>query len=344
MKIFNIMLTRRLGGIEQAFLDYNKALNLKGHQVVNITSSFALINKKNINSIKLPNIVPWCIFSKIYLKLLILFYKPDLIIAHGGRAVNFACGTGIKNVPIIGVTHACSVRHILKCHYLIALGSLLKKHVMDNGYPESQIFIVPNMVNILPKKLTNSSLKKTTYVIGAIGRFAPEKGFNYLIEAISILLNRRYKVKLLLGGAGELDMQLKKLAIDINIEKEVEFIGWVKNKKSFFESIDIFCIPSVYEPFGIVALESMSHQVPIVSTKTIGASEIFEPNVDALITKTGSSQELADQIAYLIDNPAKREELQNNAYNKVVNQYDMQVVANKLSEALENILSLSVKY
>lgn len=165
-----------------------------------------------------------------------------------------------------------------------------------------------------------------------------------MIEAISILRDRRYNVKLVLGGAGPLETQLKKLALDINIEKNVEFIGWIKNKKNFFEDVDIFCIPSVFETFGIVALEAMSEQVAIVTTKTAGASQIFEQDIDALITKTASSQELADKIAYLIDNPAKREELKNNAYNKIANKYDVRVVADTLSETLENILLLSGNY
>ena len=337
MKIFNIIMNRKLGGAEQAFLDYYSALTLKGHEVVNITSLFAKINNKKIRSLKLPNLFPWCIFSKIYLKLLILFYRPDLIIVHGGRAVNFAYGTGIKIIPIIGVTHSYSIRHILKCNYIIALDQLLKHHLISSGYPESQIFIVPNMINTPAKKINNFSQKRTEYVIGALGRFVPEKGFNYLIEAISILRDRKYRVKLLIGGAGPLEIQLKKLAHGLNIGKNIEFIGWINDKESFFKTVDIFCIPSVFETFGIVALEAMSHQVPIVATKTAGASQIFEAGSDALITNTASNQGLADNIAYLIDNPLRAQELIDKAYSKIISYYDTRVVADRLSETLKVI-------
>lgn len=330
-------MNRKLGGAEQAFLDYYSALTLKGHDVVNITSLFAKINNKKIRSLKLPNLFPWCIFSKIYLKLLILFYRPDLIIVHGGRAVNFAYGTGIKIIPIIGVTHSYSIRHILKCNYIIALDQLLKHHLISRGYPESQIFIVPNMINTPAKKINNFSQKRTEYVIGALGRFVPEKGFNYLIEAISILRDRKYRVKLLIGGAGPLEIQLKKLAHGLNIGKNIEFIGWINDKESFFKTVDIFCIPSVFETFGIVALEAMSHQVPIISTKTAGASQIFEAGSDALITNTASDQGLADNIAYLIDNPLRAQELIDKAYSKIISYYDTRVVADRLSETLKVI-------
>ena len=330
-------MNRKLGGAEQAFLDYYSALTLKGHEVVNITSLFAKINNKKISSLKLPNLFPWCILSKIYLKLLILFYRPDLIIVHGGRAVNFAYGTGIKIIPIIGVTHSYSIRHILKCNYIIALDQLLKHHLISSGYPESQIFIVPNMINTPAKKINNFSQKKTEYVIGALGRFVPEKGFNYLIEAISILRDRKYRVKLLIGGAGPLEIQLKKLAHGLNIGKNIEFIGWINDKESFFKTVDIFCIPSVFETFGIVALEAMSHQVPIIATKTAGASQIFEAGSDALITNTASNQGLADNIAYLIDNPLRAQELIDKAYSKIISYYDTRVVADRLSETLKVI-------
>ena len=330
-------MNRKLGGAEQAFLDYYSALTLKGHDVVNITSLFAKINNKKIRSLKLPNLFPWCIFSKIYLKLLILFYRPDLIVVHGGRAVNFAYGTGIKIIPIIGVTHSYSIRHILKCNYIIALDQLLKHHLISSGYPESQIFIVPNMINTPAKKINNFSQKRTEYVIGALGRFVPEKGFNYLIEAISILRDRKYRVKLLIGGAGPLEIQLKKLAHGLNIGKNIEFIGWINDKESFFKTVDIFCIPSVFETFGIVALEAMSHQVPIISTKTAGATQIFEAGSDALITNTASDQGLADNIAYLIDNPLRAQELIDKAYSKIISYYDTRVVADRLSETLKVI-------
>ena len=330
-------MNRKLGGAEQAFLDYYSALTLKGHDVVNITSLFAKINNKKISSLKLPNLFPWCILSKISLKLLILIYRPDLIIAHGGRAVNFAYGTGVKVIPIVSVRHSYSTRHILKCNYIIAVDQLLKKHLISSGYPESRIFIVPNMINTSSRQTNNFRQKKTEYVIGALRRFVPEKGFNYLIEAISILRDRKYPVKLLIGGAGPLEIQLKKLTRELNIDKNVEFIGWVHDKENFFKSVDIFCIPSVFETFGIVALEAMSYQVPIVATKTGGASQIFAAGSDALITNTASNQGLANSISYLIDNPLKAQELIDKAYSKVINYYDTSIVADRLSETLKLI-------
>ena len=393
-------MNRKLGGAEQAFLDYARALTSEDHQVINITSSFARINEKlrpdhrheslgrlTTHPIKLPNLFPWCIISKIYLKLLILIHKPDLIIAHGGRAVNFSCSLGNHLVHVVGVTHSYSIKHILKCDYIIALDEALKNHLASHGYQESKIFIVPNMVDVNKchpeggrktdrkdpeKNITGSlssqvlaqddgnwSTSQNNTTIGAMGRFVPEKGFNYLIEAISILKKKNYNVKLKLGGSGPLETELRKLVDDLELQENVEFIGWVgadrhpslrsgsqpvlqDNKKTtFFQSIDIFCVPSTFETFGIVALESMSHNIPTIVTNTGGLKTIVEHEVDGLVVEAASSQALADKIAELIDNPEMAQILRQNACQKILCTYDIKVVGKNLSQVLENLLRAS---
>ncbi len=81
----------------------------------------------------------------------------------------------------------------------------------------------------------------------------------------------------------------------------------------------------------------MSYQVPIVAAKTAVASQIFAAGNDALITNTASNQGLADNIAHLIDNPLKAQELIDKAYSKIINYYDTRIVADRLSETLKLI-------
>ena len=76
---------------------------------------------------------------------------------------------------------------------------------------------------------------------------------------------------------------MQKIVRELDLEKEVEFVGWIKNKREFFDSIDIFCLPSKNEPFGIVLLEAMKYRKPIISTKADGPLEILRDEVDALM-------------------------------------------------------------
>jgi glycosyltransferase involved in cell wall biosynthesis len=337
MRIFNIMVSRGLGGIEQAFLDYGKALTLENHQVFNITAFGAEINKFAQNTIKLPNLLPWCLLSKIYLRILISIHRPDVIIAHGNRAISFAKAFKPNNVPLIGVAHNYSYKYLKFCDYVIVITDHLRKYMSLNGYEESRIGYIPNMIEVKARYITREF--KDPVVIGTFGRFVAKKGFDDYIKAIALLKGKGIKVKALLGGGGAEEEALKKLAKANNLEDTLSFTGWVTDKEEFFRQIDIFCLPSRDEPFGIVLLEAMQHSLPIVSTKSQGPCEILRDKVDALLTDIGSPEGLAGCYVELMDNHTKAAKLSSSAYLRLTENYDIQVVSKRLSELLNKIVT-----
>lgn len=335
MRIFNIMLARNLGGTQQSFVDYSSALIMQGHEVINVTSLFAKINPKIKNKaplIQLPNLFSWCFISKIYLRILISIYKPDLILAHGNRAINFAYSFKPNWVPLIGIAHNYQTKRLKKCDYIISITDVLIDYLITHGFDRKKIFHVPNMTTI------NQEYKEKDYrsqiIIGSFGRFVAKKGFNYLIEAIFLLKSKGYNVKLLLGGGGEEEAVLKKQVVDMNLSKQVKFLGWIENKDKFFAEIDIFCLPSTSEPFGIILLEAMERSTPIVATKSGGPAEILRDKKDALLTEIKSSADIADKLALLIQNENLGKSLSCAAYLRLVQNYDIKVVSKKLVEAL----------
>jgi len=336
MKIFNVMMCRDLGGLQQVFLDYSKSLNLHGHKVINVTSSNAIINKSLGNAIKLPNLFSWCLISKLYFWLLTFLYKPDIIICHGGRAINFA--TALRSgMPAVGVTHGYNFKRLKKCNYLITITKSLKGSMIENGYPKERIFLLPNMVDIdvpyaKPKNFMNP------VIIGALGRFVSNKGFQHLMLAIKILINQKKDVALILAGAGEEENNLRNQAVELGITDKITFIGWVHDKKDFFDKIDVFCCPSEHEPFGMVILEAMKYSKPIVATESEGALEILHHKHDALLAKNKSPEDIAKQISYLIEHSDIAKTITKNAYAKLVNKYHITSLGSKLSKIMQNII------
>lgn len=334
MLIFNIMVSRELGGIQQAYLDYNEALENEGHRVINISSVYAQINDQLNDSIKLPTLTSWCIISKIYLRILMAIYRPDVIIAHGGRAINFAAALKPRSIKLIGVAHNYSYKRLKKCDYVIVITDHLRQYMIDNGYDNDRIFQIPNMLRI------NLQYEESKFhepiVIGSYGRFVKQKGYEYLLDALAILKNRRYNVRLILGG-GEDEKQLTNKAKEIGISDVTIFSGWIKDKKKFFAEIDIFCLPSIHEPFGIVLLEAMEHSKPIVSTKCQGPSEILDHNVDSLLATINSAEDLADKLADFVDNPEKAKNYAKSAYSKLCSRYDIKIISKKLGDIINNL-------
>lgn len=334
MYIFNIMMSRDLGGIQQAYIDYQDALNMSGYKVVNISSMAAQINDQLVPSHKLPNIASWCILSKIILFFLYLKYRPKVVICHGNRAIQFTSLIK-KKVPTIGVAHNYSYKYLKKCDYVIYLTTALKTHLIDHGIVADKLLFLPNMVRI------NHKYCETTYsnpvVIGAMGRFVNKKGFVYLLEAIAELVSTGANPILLLGGDGEEKEHLTAKVQELNIASNVIFHGWVHDKEDFFSKIDIFCLPSTIEPFGIILLEAIEHSKPVIATRSGGPEDIIRDQEDGLLVVPFSGQELAVKLQKLITNPRYANKLAKSAYDRLISKYDIKIVSKQLSEIVEMV-------
>jgi glycosyltransferase involved in cell wall biosynthesis len=331
MKVLNIMLSRDLGGIQQSFLDYADALTLEGFGVINITSFFAKVNKSVQKTIKLPNLGPWDIISALYLKLIIYVAKPDIVIAHGNRAIIFS--RGVRN--LIGVAHNYNIKWLKKCNYVIALTEHMKNHLVKEKFAANKIEVIPNMIHLTHAFAPKFHTK--TPIIGAIGRFVPKKGIDIFLHSLAKLKERKYVFTAIIGGDGVEKNNLIELSKKLYLEKEVRFCGWVNDKDEFFNNISIFCLPSLHEPFGIIALEAMAHRVPIVATKTEGPLEILVDKESGLLCDIGSSEDLAKKLAYLLDNLDKVDEYVKSSYLRLQENYDIRVVAKKLSLFIQSV-------
>lgn len=337
MRVFNVMMCRDLGGIQQAFLDYEQALLLENHEVINIISTNAEIEKfLKEKTLKLPNLTSWCPISKIYLCILVKRFHPDVIIVHGGRASNFACSLKVAGIPVVGITHNYSYKRLKRCDHVISLTNDLRQDLLKAGYPDERMHSMPNMIKVDKSYLQKSYKKPIT--IGTYGRLVENKGFHHLILSMRKVIDSGIDARLIIGGDGEEKDYLFSLVKDLGLEREVNFIGWVNNKDKFFESIDIFCCPSEHEPFGIVILEAMKYSTPIIATMSQGPSEILDHNKEALIAKNRSPEDLAAKIIEIIQDEDLSKSLAEAAYRKVKQRYDLPVVASTLSKILKSAI------
>lgn len=331
------MMSRELGGIQQAYIDYSEALLAQNHQVINIASTKAQINSKLSPTHNLPNLAPWCFLSKIYLSILIKKYKPDIIICHGNRAINFACGSiRPNNTKIIGVSHNYSFKKLKKCDFIITLSEALRENLIKNNVSQDKLFNLPNMVRV--EKPYASAPFRDPVTIGALGRFVKKKGFSHLIESIKLIKESgHHNIRLIIGGDGKEQKPLKQLVNNLGLNKEISFAGWIDDKDAFFNQIDIFCLPSISEPFGIILLEAIEHSKPIVATKSGGPNEIIRHKQDGFIANINSAQDLAKYLTILINDQKLADKMSQSAYNRLKTNYDINMVAKQLSEIISNL-------
>ena len=337
MRLFNIMLSRELGGIQQAYIDYANALKNEGYEVINISSIYSKINDLFRPSHKLPDLGRLCIISKIYVFLLCLYYRPKMIICHGGPAVYSSAFAKFLGIKLIGISHTYNFNYLKKCDYVIALTNQFYQFFIEMGFDKKKLFICPNMIRSPSPYIAHTISAKPEIVVGAMGRFVENKGFQYLIRALAILRKQQLNVKLVLGGDGPFKKKLLKEVHDNELSEHIKFLGWCNKKEQFFNNIDIFCIPSLSEPFGIIILEAFNYSVPVVASAVGGPKEIIEHKYNGLLAKTRSAEELAQGLKELIQTGGLAETLSKNAFDDVQTKYEFSVVSKNLSNIILSI-------
>lgn len=110
-----------------------------------------------------------------------------------------------------------------------------------------------------------------------LGRITVQKGPEYFLAAARRVLSKMPNVRFVLAGAGDMALKMIELANSMGIGRHVLFTGFLKGDdvERVFRMADCYVMPSVSEPFGIAALEAISHDVPVIISKTSGASEVL---------------------------------------------------------------------
>ncbi len=345
MKIVNIFLTSQNGGAEQVFIDYCEILkkNLH-HEVFAIIKDdapyFSELERLNIKFKTTKNNFGFYDFFAINnIKKYLEECNADLVIAHSGRSTSLA-RKAIKKIKkkilIASVNHSMNVKRSIGCDIIISVNKPIFYRTIDLGQSENKSFVVPNAIDLTdfkPYKPNIDLAKKDTIIIGSIGRFDKIKGFNEAIELIKSLENSPQKFILKIAGDGEEMHNLRALAKNLKIEKNIEFLGWIKNKKEFFDSIDIFLLPSLRETFGLVILEAMKYGKPIVSSDADGPKEIIRDHQDGIIVKrNGDLENYKKAITKIISTPNLANNLVENAFNTLQNKFSFQSIKLKLED------------
>ena len=347
MLVVNLMFSKGLGGIEQSFLDYTIALKSRNHQVISITSPNAAVNNslkaQNLEFKTFRNLGHWDFFAKYKIRSYLNSIKPDIILTHGNRALSLV--KNLRNTyAIIYVAHNYNIKTIPANIAVFAITPHLCQFIKDNGYQGKSIYPLPNAIHlgdmpkINPAHIRRIFDDKSPATICAMGRFVENKGLRYLIEAVSLLNKEGYPVKLIIGGDGKEKQLLTELITIHKIEHITLFTGWVSNKSEFFKHCDIFVIPSIHEPFGIIVLESFKYGLPTIVTDTDGPCSIVTNNKDALMVPKMDAHSIAEALKDLINHPDKRVTLAKEA-QKTVKNYSIENFAKKMEDYLMQILS-----
>lgn len=238
---------------------------------------------------------------------------PHIMMFHTLSAVKNTIGVGEDEPKLRIETERDLTRD---CHRIIAPTDRERENlILHYGALPEKIGVVPCGVNLEQfKPVSKGSARQylgfgNDKIILFVGRIDPLKGIDKLIQAIPYLQNIQ-GLKLVVIGGGENSQreieQLQKLACNLNIQDSVTFLGLIKHEQLpyFYSAADVCVVPSYYESFGLVALESLACGTPVVATDVGNLKYIIRQGETGYVVTDNAPHRLAEKIALLLSKPS----------------------------------------
>jgi glycosyltransferase involved in cell wall biosynthesis len=177
-------------------------------------------------------------------------------------------------------------------------------------------------------------------IVYYVGRMTHEKGVTVLLNAApKVLWEMEGYTKFVIIGKGNID-HLKRQAWNLGIWHKCYFTGFMSDEdlNKFQTVADCAVFPSLYEPFGIVALESFAAKVPVVVSDTGGLPEVVQHTLTGIVTQTNNPDALAWGILEILKHPDYVQWLVDNAYQSLEIRFNWANLAQKTVKVYEQVL------
>jgi glycogen(starch) synthase len=275
-----------------------------------------------------------------------IFRKPLLVTMHSTE-IGRREGTHTTTEKMIHETEAWLAYEAWK---VICCSDYMIQHVKwAFGLPSDKLVMVPNGVNTHCYDASNGVNDSKTFrlkfalpeekIVLYVGRLVYEKGIHILINAVPKILSK-VDAKFIIVGSGYMKEQLLNIVRSMGLEHKVLFEGFLDEETlvKLQKIADVSVVPSLFEPFGIVALEAMAAKSPVVVSDTGGLSEIVDHDFSGVKVYPNNPDSLAWGISKVLLDQNYANHLRENAYRKVQEKYDWEKIAQQTKRIYEGVL------
>lgn len=214
--------------------------------------------------------------------------------ATGSSFTRMSVYERIDAISLSSMDAVIIVNDIMQEHPRIK-GRNLRLHIVPNGIPAND----PHLLSLkLDRKIVNFCDKEP--LIGTIGRLSPEKGHQFLIEAIKHLKPDFPALRLLIIGEGRLRKYLERQTASLGLRKCVRFAGYCEHAWRYFSLMNLFVLPSLTEGLPVTLLEAMRENCPILATRVGGIPAALDNGEAGLLVSPGNALEIAEGVAKVL--------------------------------------------
>lgn len=344
------------------------------------TPEYAQVNGVHIHRVKeafkAPEFFPWVlhfnfgILNKAHQlmrsKQIDVIHAHDWLVAHAGIQLK-----QIYNKPLVATIHATESGRWSGIHneiqsyvhsmewYLnyeswrtIVCSEAMRHEVMGNyNLPYEKIDVIPNGIKRdkflfdFPDALDFRRRLAADYepLIVSVGRMVPEKGFQVLVQAAAEVLQEFPNARFVIAGKGGMLEELRQRAQAYGIADRVHLPGYVSDEDllKLLRVADVGVYPSLYEPFGIVALEGMAARIPVVVSDTGGLGGMVEHGVTGIKTHPGSPDSLAWGIKQVLYHPEWGSWMVEQAYQRLIDTFNWDIIAEQTKQVYRRVVEES---
>jgi len=215
--------------------------------------------------------------------------------------------------------------------------------------PLDKIDVVPNGVDAAPfDELADVDLaefrarwaRPDERIVFNVGRVVEEKGAHLIVEAAPRVLAEMSNVKFIIAGKGWLVDRLRQRVWELGVQDKVNIAGFVSDadRNRLFKVADAAIFPSLYEPFGIVALEAMAAQCPVIVSEVGGLKEVVQHDVTGVTIYPNNVESLAWGVLHTLRDPKRARARAAKAYRMVKREYNWDRIAEQTIAIYERIV------
>jgi len=232
---------------------------------------------------------------------------------------------------------------------IIVTSGAMKGEVCGHFHvPDKKVEVIPNAIDL--SKYQGSvdrwavrnryGIQPHEKLVLCVGRLVPQKGIEYLLHAVPILSRTRPEAKFIIVGDGWYRDHLEWIANTTGQRWKITFTGFISDGElvALTKTADALVVPSVYEPFGIVALEGMAAGVPVVASQVGGLTEFIEHDRTGVLVYPRNPESIAWGIEHVLSNPDHARWLAQNAAGVVQKTYGWEAIAKRTSRVYKEVI------
>ena len=247
---------------------------------------------------------------------------PHILVAHRG--------TTLVRVPVLRMLERWTGHRV---HYMANSRACARSVGERIGVPDSRFHVIPNGIDVSAFEveagrsnlLRELGIRDTCRIVASVGRLTEAKNHPMLLR-----IARRCKtdpsIRYLIIGHGEREIELKRLAAELNVQDVVHFLGLRHDIPRILRAADLFCFTSNHEGFPNAVLEAMAAGLPIVTTDFPGVEELIDDGIHGLVVRRNDDAQGAQAVQLLLNDPERAASLGAAARRRAVESFSMEAM------------------